>query len=171
MKPPVSGACPVGRRISRNPFYNFIDGDFPRCGDDNYCERRKGRNDHDHPRTTMQKKGRCDKKKDHGKEGKGITFRNRASSFCCRRVHAASGSFWAVCCSMATPNITPTACQKRSLLRCLRPLLPIQGGLSGEIFISARNMPQQIRQCRKVSILRNEPTFEISLKHHANIEG
>jgi hypothetical protein len=40
---------------------------------------------------------------------KGITFRNRASSVCCWSVHAASGRFWAVCCSKATPNITPAS--------------------------------------------------------------
>jgi hypothetical protein len=71
------------------------------------------------------------------------------------------------------PDTRPDAraCQKRSLLRGLRHLLPLQEGLSGEIFVSARSMPQQIRQRLKVSVLRKEAAFEIPFKHHADIEG
>ena len=60
---------------------------------------------------------------------------------------------------------------KGLLLRRLRQLLPFHEGLSGEIFISARTMPQQLRQRLEISLFSNEPTFEISFKHHADIEG
>lgn len=56
------------------------------------------------------------------------------------------------------------------LLRHLRQLLPIQGGLPGEIFISARSMPNELGQFLYVSILSNEATFQVAFKHHANIE-
>ena len=37
VKPFVSGTCPVGRRISGSPLYNFIiDGHFPPCGHDDH---------------------------------------------------------------------------------------------------------------------------------------
>src|ERR1035438_8810637 len=55
------------------------------------------------------------------------------------------------------------AFQKGLPSRRLRHLLPLQEGLSGEIFISVRSMPKQLRQCLKVSVLRNEAAFEISL--------
>ena len=46
----------------------------------------------------------------------------------------------------------------------------MQCGFSGEVFVSTRRMPQEVRQGLDVSCLCDEATFEISLKHHADIE-
>ncbi len=55
---------------------------------------------------------------------------------------------------------------------CYRLLiLPAQRGFFSEIFISARTMPKQLRQRLNISIFSNKPTFEISFKHHADVEG
>jgi hypothetical protein len=69
------------------------------------------------------------------------------------------------------PDRISRAFQERLLSRRLRHPLPLQQGLSGEILISARSMPEQLRQRLKVAVLRNETAFEIPLKHHAQIEG
>jgi hypothetical protein len=69
------------------------------------------------------------------------------------------------------PQAKDRSIAKDLLLRRLRQLLPFHEGLSGEIFISARAMPQQLCQRLKISIFSDEPTFEISFKHHADIEG
>ena len=73
-------------------------------------------------------------------------------------------------CLFLIPRKIP-AWQKGLLLRYLRQLLPFQEGLPGEIFIPARAMSKQLRQRLKVPILSNEAAFEISFKHHADIEG
>ena len=44
------------------------------------------------------------------------------------------------------------------------------GGFFGKFFVSTRRMPQQLRQGLDVSGLRDEATFEIPLKHHADVE-
>src|ERR1700683_1244730 len=48
--------------------------------------------------------------------------------------------------------------------------LPKRGGLPGEVFVSTRRMAQERRQGVAVARLRGEATFEISLKHHADVE-
>src|ERR1017187_8596474 len=48
--------------------------------------------------------------------------------------------------------------------------LPTRGGLLSEVFVSTRRMPQDLRQGLDVARLRGEATFEISLKHHADVE-
>src|ERR1700691_1770051 len=60
--------------------------------------------------------------------------------------------------------------QKSLPSRRLRHLLPLQEGLSGKIFISARSVAQQLRQRLKVSILCNYPAFERHFKHRADID-
>jgi hypothetical protein len=69
------------------------------------------------------------------------------------------------------PQAKDRSIAKGLLSRRLRQLFPFHEGLSGEIFISAKTMPKQLRQRLKISIFSDEPTFEISFKHHADIEG